>query len=81
MDEAARDEANVIANIRSSEIRDHQKHIKRLEDSVSFYKRRCELLQTVQHQMRDPERTIVCDILANCALLPDLDGKRYGIQK
>lgn len=28
--------------------------------------------------MRDPERTLVCDILANAALLPDPKGLRYG---
>lgn len=43
-----------------------------------FYKTRCELLQKVQKYMRDPERQIVCDILANNSLLPDPSGKRYG---
>ena len=28
--------------------------------------------------MRDPERTMVCDILANGQTLPDADGSRYG---
>jgi hypothetical protein len=28
--------------------------------------------------MRDPERQIVCDILANNSLLPDPSGVRYG---
>lgn len=48
-----------------------------LEDRVRFYKKRCELLQKVQHTMRDPERTLVCDILANGQLLPDPNGIRY----
>lgn len=52
--------------------------IERLRAEVAFYKRRCELLQATQHLMRDPERTVVCDILANGALLPDPDGTRYG---
>jgi NAD(P)H-flavin reductase len=43
-----------------------------------FYKTRCELLQKVQKYMRDPERQIVCDILANNSLLQDPSGKRYG---
>ena len=43
-----------------------------------FYKTRCELLQKVQKYMRDPERQIVCDILANNNLLPDPSGVRYG---
>lgn len=28
--------------------------------------------------MRDPERTIVCDIIANGQLLPDPNNTRYG---
>ena len=43
-----------------------------------FYRSRCELLQKVQQYMRDPERQIVCDILANNSLLPDPSGVRYG---
>ena len=51
---------------------------KNLKFSRDFYKSRCELLGKVQKYMRDPERTIVCDILANDTLLPDPKGKRYG---
>lgn len=47
-------------------------------DADDFYRNRCELLQKVQKYMRDPERTIVCDILANNSLLPDPSGVRYG---
>lgn len=36
------------------------------------------MLQSEQRWMREPERTIVCDILANGQLLPDEKGKRYG---
>lgn len=54
------------------------KQIERLENSLRFYRSRCELLQKVQIYMRDPERTIVCDILANNSLLPDPKGTRYG---
>jgi len=36
-----------------------------LEDSVEFYKRRVDLLLANQRILRDPERKIVCDILAN----------------
>lgn len=43
-----------------------------------FYRKRCDLLQEWQSRMRDPERTIVCDILANGQTLPDPDGARYG---
>ena len=54
------------------------KQIERLENSLRFYRSRCELLQKVQIHMRDPERTIVCDILANNSLLPDPKRTRYG---
>lgn len=49
-----------------------------LRSSLDFYRRRVELLQTWQQRMRDPERTIVCDIIANGQTLPDADGSRYG---
>ena len=39
--------------------------IDRLKEQVLFYKRRCNLLQRAQKKFREPERTIVCDILAN----------------
>ena len=55
-----------------------KEYIKNLKQSRDFYKARCELLQQVQTFMRDPGRQIVCDILANNALLPDPNGKRYG---
>lgn len=55
-----------------------KEYIESLKQSRDFYKTRCELLQQVQTFMRDPERQIVCDILANNALLPDPNGKRYG---
>jgi len=46
--------------------------------ALDFYRRRCDLLQAHQASMRDPERTLVCDILANGQLLPDPAGTRYG---
>lgn len=47
-------------------------------EEYDFYRKRCELLEKVQKYMRDPERQIVCDILANNDLLPDPSGARYG---
>lgn len=38
---------------------------KELLESESFYKKRVEELQKIQSQMRDPERKMVCDIIAN----------------
>lgn len=56
------------------------KEINDLRVEVAFYKRRCEALQAWQSEMRDPERTIVCDILANGATLhPDVAGDRYKV--
>lgn len=52
-------------------------------DSLAFYRRRCELLQSWQSKMRDPERTIICDILANGQILRGPDGQpdacRYAL--
>lgn len=54
--------------------------IKRLTAAVAFYKRRCDALQDVQSSMRDPERTIVCDILANgCTLQTSGARGRYDL--
>lgn len=55
--------------------------IAELESSRDFYKRRCDLLQQWQGRMRDPERTLVCDVLANGLTLPDPNGTRYGYTK
>ncbi len=53
------------------------------EQSRDFYKRRCDLLQKWQSTMRDPERVLVCDVLANGQLLYRGDGRldvdRYGL--
>ena len=53
----------------------------RAEDKARWAMRRLELLLAEQRRFRDPERTILCDIIANGALLPDPDGKRYGVQQ
>lgn len=56
------------------------RYCKRLYDERQFYIRRFDKLQKEQQRMRDPERTMVCDILANGALLYDPSGTRYGIK-
>lgn len=56
------------------------RYCKRLYDERQFYIRRFDKLQKEQQRMRDPERTMVCDILANGALLHDPSGTRYGIK-
>lgn len=53
--------------------------LKELRDTAAFYKRRCDALQAWQSSMRDPERTVVCDILANGFTLDQpFAGDRYG---
>ena len=53
--------------------------LRRLDHSESFYRRRCEALQAWQSSMRDPERVIVCDILANGFTLDQpFAGDRYA---
>lgn len=49
---------------------------------LDFYKKRVELLQQWQSKMRDPERTIACDIIANGQTLPpEHAGDRYLVAK
>lgn len=54
---------------------EREKEIADLRTSRDFYKRRADALQQAQSQMRDPERTMVCDILANGALLVPAGGR------
>lgn len=56
------------------------KKITELERTLEFYKIRCDALQSAQRKMRKPERTMVCDILANGHLLHEaLCGDRYDV--
>lgn len=58
------------------------RELERLEFQVSFYRSRCEALQSWQSSLRDPERMIVCDILANgFALARESAGDRYKIKQ
>lgn len=52
------------------------------ESSVAWHQRRWMALQMHQKKMREPERTIVCDILANGKLLhPTVAGNRYSVME
>jgi len=57
--------------------------IKRLElaeSSVAWHQRRWLALQMHQSKMREPERTMVCDIIANGELMhPTIAGDRYSV--
>lgn len=56
------------------------KSLEAAQESADFYKRRVDLLQHWQSKMRDPERTIACDIIANGqTLAPEHAGDRYKI--
>ena len=48
-------------------------------EALQWYLRRFDHLQRVRHRMRDPERTMVCDILANGSLLFP-EGNRYAME-
>ncbi len=51
---------------------------KRLESEVHWYRERYKLLVLEQARFGEgKERTLLCDILANGQMLPDLDGTRY----
>ena len=51
------------------------------ESSVAWHQRRWMALQMHQSKMREPERTVVCDILANGELMhPTVAGDRYVIK-
>ena len=51
------------------------------ETAVEWHRRRWLALQMHQAKMREPERTMVCDILANGELMhPTVAGDRYAIK-
>ena len=51
------------------------------ESSIAWHRRRWMALQMHQTKMREPERTMVCDILANGELMhPTVSGDRYAIK-
>lgn len=50
------------------------------ESSVAWHQRRWMALQMHQTKMREPERTMICDILANGELMhPTVAGDRYSV--
>ena len=52
------------------------------ESSVAWHQRRWMALQMHQTKMREPERTIVCDIIANGELMhPTVAGNRYSVME
>lgn len=55
-----------------------QSFVRRQLNSLSFYKLRCENLQKIQNKMRDPERKMVCDILANGYTMQNSSLEQFG---
>jgi hypothetical protein len=55
-------------------------HCKDMYYRAKYNAKKLALLARCQKHMRDPERTLVCDILANGQLLPDPKGERYGFK-
>lgn len=49
------------------------------QTSCEFYKRRVDALYAWQSKMRDPERTVVCDIIANGFTIEDTHPSRYEL--
>ena len=68
-------EARVIGNCRAKDL---AKIFKDYNSDREFYRKRVDALQKAQSKMRDPERTMVCDILGN-GFLYDPKGDRYKI--
>ena len=72
--------ANSVIHSLLDRLEEAEKERDEVLESKKWYQRRCELMQEQQSKMRDPERTIVCDILANGVLLhADFAGDRYTI--
>ena len=56
-------------------------HLELAESSVAWHRRRWMALQMHQSKMREPERTMVCDILAHGELMhPTVAGDRYAVK-
>ena len=52
------------------------------ETAVAWHRRRWMALQMHQTKMREPERTMVCDIIANGELMhPTVAGNRYSVME
>lgn len=67
----------VMYNDKSSRCNRRATEWNKLERERDWYRSRMQLLEKYKGMFREPELTLVCDILANGRLLPDPDGKRY----
>lgn len=53
------------ASILLHDLKNTERQLAETTEALAFYQRRVEALQKAQLKMRDPERKVVCDILAN----------------
>jgi len=78
-------DVKVCDSAQTDDVQDLKEQLAKALDSRDWYKHRCNNLQAAQKNMRDPERTMVCDILANGALLHDGSGlvaaARYAVKE
>jgi hypothetical protein len=70
------EDSNAYQTLPAQPVQELEKQLRDALGSLDFYRRRVEVLQQWQSKMRDPERTIVCDILANGHTLEPA-GNRY----
>lgn len=64
-----------------AEINELLDRLEAAESSLAWHQRRWLALQMHQKKMREPERTMVCDILANGELMhPTVAGDRYAVE-
>lgn len=66
----------MLRSIRKDESGILGEEIDKLKNRVEFYSNRCDELRKWQSKMREPERTIVCDILTYGFALPPKEWHR-----
>ena len=72
--------AALLRELAEEPVDDMQKALKDAQHTADFYRRRVQALEQWQSRMRDPERTVVCDILANGFTLdPPVPHDRYAL--
>ena len=70
-----------LGAVQPEEVSELLDRLEEAESSVAWHQRRWMALQMHQKKMREPERTMVCDIIANGELLhPTVAGDRYAVK-
>ena len=77
---ALKEAIDLLRELAAEPVDDMQKALKDAQHTADFYRRRVQALEQWQSRMRDPERTVVCDILANGFTLdPPVPHDRYAL--